>query len=147
VNQDHLAAPSEKARAAVRTLDSLGFTYHDAELWKPPLGQRAAPSDGEREAFEAWFEPDEQNRAFVVRERVGESYAGHAIYLNGCWQGWQAASAARSAEIQQLREALKETAQSLAWLSFGECRGFSDNLLPSNQALELARAALKEPQQ
>ena len=27
--------------AAVRTLERMGYTYHDGELWKPPLG--AAP--------------------------------------------------------------------------------------------------------
>jgi hypothetical protein len=100
----------------------------------------AAPSDGEREAFEAWFEPDEQNRAFIVRERVGESYAERAIYLNGCWEGWQAASAARSAEIQQLREALTKVC-ALAQAAI-------ENITDAEQkVIDSARAALKEPQQ
>ena len=41
-------------------------------------------------------------------------------------------------------EALKETAQSLAWLSSGECRGFSNNLLSSREALEMARSAISQ---
>lgn len=42
----------------------------------------------------------------------------------------------------RLLEALKETAQTLAWNCFGECRGLSDGLLPANKALENARAAI-----
>jgi len=26
--------------SAVRTLHSLGYTYHNGEMWKPPLGKR-----------------------------------------------------------------------------------------------------------
>jgi hypothetical protein len=29
---------SSTSEAAVRTLESLGYTYHGGELWKPPLG-------------------------------------------------------------------------------------------------------------
>jgi hypothetical protein len=30
------------AQAAVKTLDRLGYTYHDGEMWKPPLGKAPA---------------------------------------------------------------------------------------------------------
>jgi hypothetical protein len=134
VNQDHLAAPSEKARAAVRTLESLGFTYHDAELWKPPLGQRAAPSDGEREAFEAWYV---DRHPYPVYPNPTWANAAKA----DDWEVWQAASAARSAEIQQLREALKEL---LAKCEVSdECQY---GTLSTSFVAEIARAALKEPQ-
>jgi hypothetical protein len=33
----------QKAIAAGRTLEKLGYTYHDGELWKPPLGANPSP--------------------------------------------------------------------------------------------------------
>ncbi|WP_454731875.1 MULTISPECIES: hypothetical protein [Cupriavidus] len=52
--------PSEDERdAAARTLERLGYTYHGAELWEPPIG--SAATELPRHALEAW-------RA-VVRER------------------------------------------------------------------------------
>jgi hypothetical protein len=32
-----------KAIAAGRTLEGLGYTYHDGELWEPPLGTNPSP--------------------------------------------------------------------------------------------------------
>lgn len=43
-----------------------------------------------------------------------------------------------------LTDALRSTAQTLAWVQHGKCRGFSDDLLTTNEALEKARAALEE---
>ena len=43
-----------------------------------------------------------------------------------------------------LTNALRSTAQTLAWMQHGKCRGFSDDLLTTNEALEKARAALEE---
>lgn len=43
-----------------------------------------------------------------------------------------------------LADALRSTAQTLAWVEHGECRGFSDDLLTTNEALDKARAALEE---
>ena len=43
---------------------------------------------------------------------------------------------------KELPEALKEISQALARQCFGECRGFSDRLLPPNEALPLAKAAI-----
>jgi hypothetical protein len=54
--------------------------------------------------------------------------------------------ASRDAEVQRLRDALEDTAQTLAWLAFGECRGFATSLLSNREALDKARAALKEQQ-
>lgn len=45
---------------------------------------------------------------------------------------------------QALREALKDTAQTLAWMQHGKCRGFSAGLLTTDQALDKARAALTQ---
>ena len=39
--------------------------------------------------------------------------------------------------------ALQDVAQTLDWMQNGKCRGFSDGLLSTNDALEKARAALK----
>lgn len=43
-----------------------------------------------------------------------------------------------------LTDALRSTAQTLAWMQYEKCRGFSDDLLTTNEALEKARAALGE---
>lgn len=32
--------PEPACKAAIRTLEHLGYTYHGAEYWKPPLGNR-----------------------------------------------------------------------------------------------------------
>jgi hypothetical protein len=42
-----------------------------------------------------------------------------------------------------LVEALKEASQTLAWQQLGECRGFSEKLLPTVECLNNARQALK----
>lgn len=39
-------------------------------------------------------------------------------------------------------DALREVSQTLAWSAFGECRGFSNRLLPPEIALNMARDAL-----
>ena len=44
----------------------------------------------------------------------------------------------------RLESALRDVAQTLAWMQHGKCRGFSDGLLTTNEALEKARDALKE---
>ena len=41
-----------------------------------------------------------------------------------------------------LLEALKSVSQTLACNEHGECRGFSDDLLSTNDALEMAKAAI-----
>lgn len=43
-----------------------------------------------------------------------------------------------------ITDALRSTAQTLAWMQHGKCRGFSDDLLTTNEALEKARAALEK---
>jgi Tat protein secretion system quality control protein TatD with DNase activity len=44
----------------------------------------------------------------------------------------------------ELVAALQDVSQTLAWVGHGECRGFSDRLLKTEQALEKARAALEK---
>lgn len=44
----------------------------------------------------------------------------------------------------RLESALRDVAQTLAWMQHGKCRGFSDGLLTTNEALEKARDALEE---
>lgn len=50
----------------------------------------------------------------------------------------------KQARIERLESALRDVAQTLAWMQHGECRGFSDGLLTTNEALEKARDALEE---
>ena len=56
-----------------------------------------------REEFEAWFEPNPRNRKSVRSWRCGDAYESGWFYLNGCWQGFRAASSARSEEMAALR--------------------------------------------
>ncbi len=44
----------------------------------------------------------------------------------------------------ELYEALQAVAQALDWQAHGCCRGFSETLLSSSDALDKARAALKK---
>jgi hypothetical protein len=47
----------DAAQAATRTLERMGYSYHGAELWKPPIGPRPAwvdAADGEPE-YASWF--------------------------------------------------------------------------------------------
>ncbi len=48
------------------------------------------------------------------------------------------------AQRDELLEALRITAQSLAWLHWGECRGFHDGLEQPNDALSIARMAIEK---
>ena len=54
IDTNLLRVPREQRwKAAQRTLEHLGYTYHGGELWKPPLGQ---PRPSEREACAALCE-------------------------------------------------------------------------------------------
>ena len=46
------------------------------------------------------------------------------------------------AAAPELLKALREVAQTLAWHQHGECRGFSDYLFSTADALSMARAAI-----
>ena len=44
--------------------------------------------------------------------------------------------------VRDALDALKDVAQTLAWMQHGKCRGFSDGLLTTDEALDKARTAL-----
>jgi hypothetical protein len=113
VNQDHLAAPSDGER--------------EAKLQAAPL---SAYSPEDQAFYRFWY-------GHMLNDLMQPPLANvdHATarYI------WQAASAARSAEIQQLREALKNVC-ALAQTEI-------ENITDAEQAvIDRARAALKEPQ-
>jgi hypothetical protein len=60
-------------------------------------------------------------------------------------EGWEAAALLRRQDeaINVLHDALKDVAQTLAWMQHGKCRGFSDGLLTTDEALDKARSAIK----
>lgn len=63
-----------------------------------------------RAAFEAWFEPDEENRRTLRSCRTEDGYAPANFYLCGCWAGWSARDPEVSAllsEVAALRKALE----------------------------------------
>lgn len=64
------------------------------------------PMQAEREAFEAWFEPNEHNRAAIRAWRSGDGYREGGYYLCGCWNGWQAHAEHIASELRSLRDAL-----------------------------------------
>ena len=47
-----------------------------------------------------------------------------------------------AAQRDELLEALRMNAQSLAWLAHGKCRGFHTGLPTANESLDAARAAI-----
>ena len=49
LDTDKTAVVSDEQEAAIRTLTFLGYTYHGAEQWKPPLGKKPEPV-----AYLAW---------------------------------------------------------------------------------------------
>ena len=66
-----------------------------------------------RREFEAWFEPDEDNRASLKNWRHGDGYLHSATYLCGCWEGYQAAYLSRDELVRELCEALQEAKDAL----------------------------------
>jgi hypothetical protein len=46
--------------------------------------------------------------------------------------------------VSELLDTLKDVAQTLAWLSYGECRGFSEGLLSTNDALDKAKSTIEK---
>ena len=59
---------------------------------------------------------------------------------------WKAAAELLRLEAvnAELLEALKMNAQVVSWLSFGECRGFTEGLPTALEATEAARSAIKK---
>jgi hypothetical protein len=82
----------------------------------PPSPQPSEREEGARAAFEAWYVQHMKSEMEwsasseeITLLREGSDY-GERGYLNGCWFGWQAATATRDAEVVALREALEEIA-------------------------------------
>lgn len=77
--------------SAVATLKAMGYTYHGAELWKPPVGEKSASVvlDVLEERVEALTEVvkavQEQNRALFayLRDHVGEPVGQLVSELSG----------------------------------------------------------------
>lgn len=66
-----------RERAAVRTLERLGYAFHGAELWKPPIGPRPNfdLNDRLREALTKIRDSDYLEGEWpikVAREALGE---------------------------------------------------------------------------
>jgi hypothetical protein len=79
------AEPFNEKTAAVKTLKHLGYTYHGAELWKPPLGkvpkfEQATPE--RLHLFEFWW----------------ESHMPQATQSQA-WAAWAAAQSSKGATI------------------------------------------------
>lgn len=50
----------------------------------------------------------------------------------------EAEVASLRAEVEKVRKDALQIAQTLAWQCFGECRGFSDGLISTHEALAIA---------
>jgi hypothetical protein len=92
-----------------------------------------------REAFEAWARSQGHD--------VQSAGTNPAVYVHSItwhvWAGWQAATAARDAEVSKLREALKESTEALA--ECGEELG-AGPLTGLGQQISINRKLLKEQQ-
>jgi hypothetical protein len=93
--------------------------------------------DKAREQFEAWYEPDEVDRAFVRRMRDGADYRYGLVHLLGSWQGWQAATAAASQDREELVEALQNIVKSLSEQD-------DEGLIEHAEPMQKARAAIRK---
>jgi hypothetical protein len=98
----------------------------------------------EREAFEAWYEPDPHNREALTTYRHKDGNYYNAPYLAGCWQGWQARAALPAA--QPTEQPWPDAYQMLVDGKWRECsyfvaRGFDGKLSPNCRALYAAPVA------
>lgn len=96
---------------------------------------------------EAWYGPGELRdlgRIGVVNGGASRIGAADDEYIVACEP---ASILGLIADVKALAEALKEVTASLAWNAHGECRAIHDGpIMPSSQAVEFARAALKRIQ-
>ena len=74
-----------------------------------------------------------------------------SVRLNTDRQVWKEAAAMLRRQheaIKQLREALEDTAQTLVWMQWGDCRKFTRRkLLTVHEAMERINAALADTEQ
>ena len=109
-------AAQREATAAIKTLQNLGYTYNDAELWKPPIGKvpdfdlvdslrnRISELEASQAAPAAVAVPDD--RAAFERELIDNHhyvpsdfsfkdgfYGGDDDYIQFGWDVWQARAA------------------------------------------------------
>lgn len=86
----------------------------------------------------------EQGVGKGIQRRDCNPYAAdtdeHAAWALGYEEGIDKPMPAES--NAELVEALKDVAQTLAWMQHGKCRGFSDGLLTTDEALDKARTTL-----
>lgn len=80
---EELQELEHEAKAAIKTLEILGYTYHGAELWKPPLSESAQPhfEDWCKEQFEwkNWYYTGEGPAAMAVPFAKKAFEAGQAM--------------------------------------------------------------------
>jgi hypothetical protein len=79
-------------------------------------------SDQVRARFESWFEQNPTNREALVKWREGVGYRDDAYYLNGCWQGWQAATDESAGQVKELRRLIADDAYACTFQTFGQYR-------------------------
>lgn len=73
----------------------------------------------------------------IARLRVELADAHAAIESKAGWE-WKKEADRLRAEVEGLRKDALQIAQTLAWQCFGECRGFSDGLISTHEALAIA---------
>ncbi len=99
--------------------------------------------------------PDDCGNAIIAARDELEERCDELSADKGTWYRMSEVFSKRITEVETalktseercatLTDALRSTAQTLAWIQHGECRGFSDDLLATNEALDKARAALGE---
>lgn len=130
---------NDNADAVVRQAASMGYVNgHKDAAPTPAAAPKAALTDKQVNdlAEAAYWNFDARKKGYA--EWRGRNQSERDAFK----AEFRIAIAAASGPNAALVEALKEVSQCLAWLHQGQCRGFSEKLLPHNEALELARSAL-----
>ncbi len=133
----------------------------DERLWDLEAAEKHANELEERcVKWEAVFghlgdTPDDCGNAIIAARDELEERCDELSADKGTWYRMSEVFSKRITEVETalktseercatLTDALRSTAQTLAWIQHGECRGFSDDLLATNEALDKARAALEK---
>ena len=135
-------------------------TIHDLNAYCEGLERRLSTIKTQCVEWERVFghlgdTPDECGNAIITARDELEERCDELTADKGTWYRMSEVFSKRITEVETalkaseercvtLTDALRSTAQTLAWMQHGKCRGFSDDLLTTNEALEKARAALED---
>ena len=113
------------------------YSVYEIQIADAALLQSTAQPDHCEDSLGMAAQPAQDVEASMIK--LPEPVAWLANYGGTVYTEAQLKQAVRDA-----LDALKDVAQTLAWTQHGECRGFSDGLLTTDEALDKARTALSK---